>query len=707
MEMKKMGQDQGLELLLSSAIAKDAGEEKAKENKNKIRMTKGVYEKVKLYAELTSRITGTGMECYGYLLRPKWSTDDVITNVYFADEQVVSQAYVMVTEEGIRQAIAAVDAMDSEIVGWWHSHGSLEVFHSGTDVQNFRRILDGIAPHTLYRHVEAPFAIDEEHNRIVFEDYSINNLSPEILGRFKEVEEQLRTVKKVEQEPFAFSMVVNNREDRYLEKITKKKDPRTLRYQIQPPIHPQFELVDVKDDLEFMVADVEWEVREKIISGSGRLGTTRRHDPLSVIAGNEGRNPPLEETCERFVKQLELYARFGGKYASSAYAMLFEQDELYPEIAVLRQNGRNIVASVVKKKADTERDDIQEKIAGYFGQMDESRYSSWKDKINMFERQRILARRFMEEFVDSEVNATRMQRLEEQTKVMEKYHNIALRLNGAFEVADKGMKALTKYAMETITDYTGKKGHEYRNFIGAILTRLSTAEKISFEDAVQDVVSSPKGYSRNKIFIWEDRFDICNQLLMDAYRLKIGSIYKNPVLTDARKKTVEFIEDFAAAYANSPEDADALIEKHLLGDYGVSDEKYAKYKDLVFEKRQKREKTRGREYDALGLYSTTAARPVERVVEEKAGPVEPILLEQAVVEQAAVPSEAYRPTDKTSAEDAQEQDIVAGIGEYVHDNFQAPRPRPAPVQTSVIYGQRARTYRPRESILSKIRRMLS
>jgi len=55
-----------LELMLSSAISRDDAQERAIRNRNKLRITRGAHEKIKLYAELTSRITGTGMEKLQY-----------------------------------------------------------------------------------------------------------------------------------------------------------------------------------------------------------------------------------------------------------------------------------------------------------------------------------------------------------------------------------------------------------------------------------------------------------------------------------------------------------------------------------------------------------------------------------------------------------------------------------------------------------------
>ena len=88
-----MGSESDLDLMLASAITKDERQEQAKEDINKLKVTKGTHAKIQLYADLTSRITDCGMECYGYLLKPKWSTDNLITDAYFADELLLTSKF--------------------------------------------------------------------------------------------------------------------------------------------------------------------------------------------------------------------------------------------------------------------------------------------------------------------------------------------------------------------------------------------------------------------------------------------------------------------------------------------------------------------------------------------------------------------------------------------------------------------------------------
>ena len=242
--------DKDLELLLSSAIAKDDAQEQSARNAKKLRLTRGCYEKIMLYAALTSRITNIGMECYGYLLREKWKTDELITNMYFADDQLVSSAYVQVTVEGIRKAMQEVSRRGCEIVGWWHSHGSFNVFHSGTDVKNFESVLHGISPDTIFSYQKAPYLVDEQQKAVVYGDLALTGLTPEELAIFQK--RNIPSFRKVQKEPYAFSLVVNNNRDTYRERITKTIQP-SGEFRVNAPIYPTLEIVDVPNDLEFLV----------------------------------------------------------------------------------------------------------------------------------------------------------------------------------------------------------------------------------------------------------------------------------------------------------------------------------------------------------------------------------------------------------------------------------------------------------------------
>ena len=191
-----------LDLKIDQALNDESGGEGT--DANVLKITKGAFNKIMTYAKVVSKVAGGGMECYGYLLKKKNSLDDLIVDAYFADEQQANSAYVRVTEDGVYNASQVIEPKGYEIAGWWHSHGSMQPFHSGTDVQNFLTILHSIAPRTLYKVEEAKFYADEKEGKIILDNYTFTGID---VAEFKKQNPTI--MKKVERDPFAYSIVVN------------------------------------------------------------------------------------------------------------------------------------------------------------------------------------------------------------------------------------------------------------------------------------------------------------------------------------------------------------------------------------------------------------------------------------------------------------------------------------------------------------------
>jgi len=243
-----------LDILLKVEQALKEDEKKTIDHTN-LRITKGTFEKIMAYAKVVSRMAGSGMECYGYLLTPRDSLDGLITDIYFANDQEAHSAYVRVTEEGVFHTLRDTEALGYKIVGWWHSHGTMPTFHSGTDVNNFLTILHGIAPLTMFRNEEAVFALNNVEKRLEFDNYILTGTNVEQLKRIK-------IIKKIEQDPFAFSLVVNQFGDYYRERITKTRQGKE--FVVNHPTHPKVEIVDIDNDVRFFIDQIEKDVFFKI-----------------------------------------------------------------------------------------------------------------------------------------------------------------------------------------------------------------------------------------------------------------------------------------------------------------------------------------------------------------------------------------------------------------------------------------------------------
>ncbi|MFH1174467.1 MAG: Mov34/MPN/PAD-1 family protein [archaeon] len=110
-------------------------------------LTTGVLEKACRYAELVCDVFDGSYECYGFLLKKKQAKDRVARDVLLAQGQCVDAASVHISGEQVIAAGRYADRHGWKIIGWWHSHAQgFDTFHSDTDDDNFRTVLNGIAP---------------------------------------------------------------------------------------------------------------------------------------------------------------------------------------------------------------------------------------------------------------------------------------------------------------------------------------------------------------------------------------------------------------------------------------------------------------------------------------------------------------------------------------------------------------------------------
>ncbi|MCB9359271.1 Mov34/MPN/PAD-1 family protein [Candidatus Woesearchaeota archaeon] len=577
-----------LDNIINNAMLADESNERKQQNSRKLRITRGAMAKIQLYADLTSETVDSKMECYGYLLRPRWVDDDLITNIYFADDQLNSAAHTFVPAEKVKEAVDKCESMDYEIVGWWHSHGGINVFHSGTDIQNFKMIHDGISPNTLYSYQKAAYQVDEERKRVVFGDIALLNLTEEQIRIFKDA--SISTMKKVQQDPYAFSLVVNNAQDRYLEKMTKTKAGQGFRR--NEPFHPTLQVEKVDDDLEFLVADIEWEVREKII-----VNDFYSRDRNDVTEYTTEAMDQLEAKVDDFLKKAIVYSATG-RFKSAILDIATNARTIYDALS-LAQKDRE---AATLNEEEVEATASKEAISLYLAEIAPEKYGSWAKKIHLFDRQHIIGMKFLDDFIKAAEKGTQA-----QDKVFQDYSRIAKTLDKSFRIADAGMKALTKYAMESITDYNDEKGHKYKNLIGAILTKMSDDDFYFFEKAVQSSLSN-RNSARKQMFIWENRFQICDQLTADVYfyeanRRKAIAKEGGSLNFTKREQTVDFLTKFAEEYERGGDNLDTIIEQRLLSSY-MSPAKFAKYDDGSYGRRMTRQGRICQQQNAFDIYGT-------------------------------------------------------------------------------------------------------
>jgi len=133
-------------------------EERTKNHSLDLVITDYALKKAEAYAKIICAVSREeGMERmdgdwegYGYLLKSEWSLDDTVEDICFAEGQDVFSAYVKVSAGGVQATADEMNRLGYTIMGWWHSHGNLPVFHSGTDRNNFVTVTHSVAPSTMY-----------------------------------------------------------------------------------------------------------------------------------------------------------------------------------------------------------------------------------------------------------------------------------------------------------------------------------------------------------------------------------------------------------------------------------------------------------------------------------------------------------------------------------------------------------------------------
>jgi len=500
------------------------------------RITQGAYQKIMTYARIASEIAGTGMECYGYLLADSESLDGVVRDAYFAPDQDAQSAYVRVSEEGVYQASKEFEPIGKYIVGWWHSHGDMTTFHSGTDDRNFLQILHSVAPQTMYRKEEVEPVLDGDV--LYFDEYKLKVDDADSLKK------NMSLIKKAKDDPYAFSMVVNIFGEYYLEHITKKFRHATRSYEVQQPTHPKIEFVQAEDDVTFTASELEQDIWSKInFNGADTLYDAPRH--YSTEKSRMGwferlwyGKPRYQRQIESFAKKASEHVNQGGKYAGFLSGFMLS-DNPYSVLSGGRTGRPRKVSA----------DKAYKNLTDVLDNLDDPIYSNGGKKIGIQEQRNLLIYNFIEDFLE-----------DPEGKVM-KYRKEAEILNECFRKAVNATNALAEYALETYTDYRNERVHKYTNLVSNIMARLDTARYVDFNE---EVVNELKGFRSG---------DWTNDMPLYAQRRKVVDQFVHDYLENAgsggNADEVAFLEGFTNLFSSGG-DVDSFLEEKL----GISHERF-------------------------------------------------------------------------------------------------------------------------------------
>jgi proteasome lid subunit RPN8/RPN11 len=530
-----------LDLKVLNALAQDENKGNL-QDPNKLYITQGTLAKMFAYAKLVTKMAGSGCECYGYLLKESDALDDTITNAMFAPFQDGSAAYVRVNEEGVKRAIEDAEASGYDIVGWWHSHGTMRTFHSGTDYRNFIKIANGVAPRTMFRTEVAQYLFDED--KLLVDHYKIAGVKP------KEGE-RVKILKKVQRDPWAASIVVNVMGEKYVEKRTKTYCAASNTYKMNEPINPEVVEVPVEDDVRFDIPDLEWEIKEKLTINHGHNGGSSGPYDCSQY----------KLIARRFLKSANEYVRKGGKYSISLANMI--EGNMYEELRDAEEGRKSIEYG----------QDALDSIETFLGRQE---WKKLKDsKLSRFQLEHKILIDTMLNFIKASMDYKAEELTAAQNNIIEAGALNALRLQEAADRAAGATKSLVRYAMEPITDYKGIQEHKYRMLISNTLQRVRQGSTLS-ESLRKETSKSPTLVLKNELILYPDRMAIYDQLVRDMYFERLDD------------SQLAFLDGFAANYIENHEALDPLIENHLLAGSGKPD---AWYQDAALIGRSEAERT--------------------------------------------------------------------------------------------------------------------
>ena len=181
--------------------------------KRRLLITSAALRRVHTVARLVDEHIGSGCECMGFLLGQAGS--DIVDTVILAPGQRVTTASVIMDGQSVLAAGREIQALGKTVLGWWHSHGGLRNFHSGTDDNNTRDVLLQIAfaNHLDLEQELLPQTTDGHSASLSFADGSE---SIEILGEQgiaqRLMDAHIRVRRRIAV-GFAYSLVVNARGD--------------------------------------------------------------------------------------------------------------------------------------------------------------------------------------------------------------------------------------------------------------------------------------------------------------------------------------------------------------------------------------------------------------------------------------------------------------------------------------------------------------
>ncbi len=135
-----------MDRLEAALTSEPEGRKVERQNFSRVYLAKDALQKARMYADLARDRSGKNIECYGYLIGSPDRRSRLADDVYFAPDQDNNSAHTEIPASAVIRAGREIRGMNKRVLGWWHSHANFPTFHSGTDDDNLKNVLNQIAP---------------------------------------------------------------------------------------------------------------------------------------------------------------------------------------------------------------------------------------------------------------------------------------------------------------------------------------------------------------------------------------------------------------------------------------------------------------------------------------------------------------------------------------------------------------------------------
>jgi len=272
-------------------ILENNSKEEIDELFSELMITDYAYKKIKAYASLACIIAHESIECGGYLVTPKEDYDCIVKDAYLSKNQKVTGVEYIVDSEPDMDFLKEIKNDGYKVLGWWHSHGSMNTFHSGTDDNTFKSIYYNIFPYNKKELDREIISLSGNSFKIEYQtdktgdnciNFKSNNFLEDIIEmrvgnnfNLNDIEIKGIKIKKFKGISFAYSLVVNRFYSAAPYAEVAIKHPKTIEIKINKGIKVN-EIISNLSSLDYK--KILEEIKTRVIYKGEFLGKIKNKD---------------------------------------------------------------------------------------------------------------------------------------------------------------------------------------------------------------------------------------------------------------------------------------------------------------------------------------------------------------------------------------------------------------------------------------------